>query len=289
MSNTLKSVQSRKMKELVTNLLHFLCHVLLPKFAKRTLSGSEFGRTTSFCMELVLPLCPNQDFFMRQCHALHFGEEIWRLTLPSSSPEALSFAETRGKEVSSFEKVLVSAGTDMSGDINVGKEVSEWIWMVPSVTEVLDFLEYVFVGTRTWRYSSKDEEFEEGPPWCWAELECGATVKEVGTPSLSSLVLSPTVKSVSEKCRLQTYCLDSVLACSASQGMPSLSTHGCALCKNGTRRCKNETVIPMISVLYYIVTARWTPYSMCVVLVQNIDQILIYPYSNITHLLKHWL
>ena len=51
--------------------------------------------------------------------------------------------------MSSFEKVLVSAGTDMSGDINVGKEVSEWIWMVPSVTEVLDFLEYVFVGTRT--------------------------------------------------------------------------------------------------------------------------------------------
>ena len=54
---------------------------------------------------------------------------LWKnfegLTLPSSSPEALSFPETRGKEVSSFEKVLVSAGTDMSGDINDGKEVSE--------------------------------------------------------------------------------------------------------------------------------------------------------------------
>jgi len=48
--------------------------------------------------------------------------------------------------------------------INEGKEVSEWIWLVSSVTEVLDFLEYVFVGTRTSRYSSKDEEFEEGPP-----------------------------------------------------------------------------------------------------------------------------
>ena len=51
--------------------------------------------------------------------------------------------------MSSFEKVLVSAGTDMSGDINEGKELSEWIWMGSLVTMVLDFLEYVFVGTRT--------------------------------------------------------------------------------------------------------------------------------------------
>jgi len=83
--------------------------------------------------------------------------------LPSSSPEALLLAETREKGVSSCEKVLVSAGTGMSGDINEGKEVSEWIWMGSSVPEVLDFLEYVFVGTRTCRYSSQDEEFE-GPP-----------------------------------------------------------------------------------------------------------------------------
>jgi hypothetical protein len=71
------------------------------------------------------------------------------LTLPSSSPEAVSFAETRRKEVSSFEKVLVSAGNDMSGDINEGNEVSEWIWMGSLFTEVLDFLKYVFVRTRT--------------------------------------------------------------------------------------------------------------------------------------------
>ena len=46
-------------------------------------------------------------------------------------------------------KALVSAGTNMSGDINEGNEVSEWIWLVSLVTEVWDFLEYVFVGTRT--------------------------------------------------------------------------------------------------------------------------------------------
>ena len=34
----------------------------------------------------------------------------------SSPPQALSFAQPRGKEVSSFEKVLISAGKDMSGD-----------------------------------------------------------------------------------------------------------------------------------------------------------------------------
>jgi len=69
------------------------------------------------------------------------------LTLPNSSPEALSFAETKGKDVSSFEKVLVSAGTDMSEDINESKEVSESIWIGSSVTEVFDLLEYVSVGT----------------------------------------------------------------------------------------------------------------------------------------------
>ena len=63
------------------------------------------------------------------------------MTLPSSSPEAVSFADTRGKEVSSFEKVLVSAGTDMSGDVNENEKVSEWIWIGSSVTVVLDFLE----------------------------------------------------------------------------------------------------------------------------------------------------
>jgi hypothetical protein len=44
------------------------------------------------------------------------------LTLPSTPLETLSFAEPRGKEVSSFEKVLVSAGNYMSGDRTERKE-----------------------------------------------------------------------------------------------------------------------------------------------------------------------
>jgi hypothetical protein len=52
----------------------------------------------------------------------------------------------------------------MSGGINEGKVVSEWIWMGSSVTDVVDFLEYIFVRTRTRRYSSEDEEIVEGPP-----------------------------------------------------------------------------------------------------------------------------
>jgi hypothetical protein len=47
----------------------------------------------------------------------------------SFPPESLSFAEQRGKQVSSFEKVLVSAGNDWSGNIIEGKEVSDWIGM----------------------------------------------------------------------------------------------------------------------------------------------------------------
>jgi len=180
-----------------------------------------------------------------------------------------------------------------TGDINEGNEVSEWIWLVSLITEVWDFLEYVFVGNRTWRYFLKDEEFTEGPPWCSAELECEGAVKEFGTANHSSLVLSPTVISVFEKWRLHTYCLDNVLACSAPQGMPSVPALSWALCKNGTRKYKNETVIPMISVLYYILTARWTPHvtptNQCVLcLLQIIVQILIYSDSNIKHLLKRW-
>ena len=130
--------------------------------------------------------------------------------------------------------------------------------------------------------------------WCWAEMEWEATIEAFGISNLSRLVSSPNVKSVFEKCRLQTYCLDSVLARSASQGLPSLSAHSRALHKNGTRKYKNETVIPTISVLCYILTAGWTPYvtqtiqwKLC--WLQNIVQILIYSVTNNRHLLKHWI
>jgi len=111
--------------------------------------------------------------------------------------------------------------------------------------------------------------------------------------NLSRLVSSPSVKSVSEKCRLQTYCLDSFLACCALQGMPSLSAHRWALCKNGTRKYKNETVIPLISVSCYIFTARWMPFVTptvhCVLCwLQHIGQIRIYSEYKIRHLIKHW-
>ena len=109
--------------------------------------------------------------------------------------------------------------------------------------------------------------------WCWAELECEATVEEFGTASLSRIVLSLNLKSVFEKRMLQTYCLDSFLACSALQGMPSLSAQNWELCKNGNSKYTNETVIPVISVLCYNVTCRWTPLvkncSLCAVLVTD--------------------
>ena len=46
----------------------------------------------------------------------------------------------------SFEKVLVSAVNDWSGDRAEGKEVSDWIGIGSSVSEVMGILEYVFVG-----------------------------------------------------------------------------------------------------------------------------------------------
>jgi hypothetical protein len=42
----------------------------------------------------------------------------------------------RGNEVSSFEKVLVSAVNDWSGDITAGKRVSYWIQIGSLVSEI---------------------------------------------------------------------------------------------------------------------------------------------------------
>jgi len=129
--------------------------------------------------------------------------------------------------------------------------------------------------------------------WWWAELECEATVEGFGTANLSRLVSSPNVKPDSEKCRLQTDCPDSFLAWCALQGMPSPSTHSWAMCKNGTRKYKNENVIHMIRVLCLIFTARWmifvTQTIHCVLCwLQHIGKILIYSESNIRHWIKHW-
>jgi hypothetical protein len=81
--------------------------------------------------------------------------------LPSSPPQALSFAEPRGKEVTSLEKVLVSASCDRSGEITEGKEVCDWTGTGSSVTRIWDILEYILVGIRTLRFSSEAEELEE--------------------------------------------------------------------------------------------------------------------------------
>jgi hypothetical protein len=81
--------------------------------------------------------------------------------------------------------------------------------------------------------------------WWWAELECETNVRGFGTSNLSRLVHHPMWNQSMRNGRLQIYCLDSFLACSALQGMPIFSTHSWALCKNGIRKYKNESVIPM--------------------------------------------
>jgi len=45
--------------------------------------------------------------------------------------------------------LLFSAGNNHSGDITEGKEVPDWIWIGSSISEVMAYVEYVFVGTRT--------------------------------------------------------------------------------------------------------------------------------------------
>jgi len=51
--------------------------------------------------------------------------------------------------VSSSEKVFYSASNDLSRDTTEGKEVFVWIGIYSLVSEVMDFMEYIFIGTRT--------------------------------------------------------------------------------------------------------------------------------------------
>jgi hypothetical protein len=71
------------------------------------------------------------------------------LMILSSPSEALSFAEPKGKEASSFEKVLASTDNEWTWDITESKKVSDWTGTCCLVSEIIAVVEYVFVGTRT--------------------------------------------------------------------------------------------------------------------------------------------
>jgi hypothetical protein len=182
----------------------------------------------------VKPCCSRHSLHLMFCCTQHNVHQS--VMLMTSTTAYIYFYETWCRALAYFLgecwlKQLVKASVSQP----------EWIWMGSLVNEVMDFLEYVLVGTKTWR-SSQDEEFEEDPPWCWVELECEAIVKGFRTANMFSLLLSSTVKSLSEKCRLHTWCFNSLLAVSALQGIPPPSAHSWALFKNVTRKYKNEII-----------------------------------------------
>ena len=74
--------------------------------------------------------------------------------LLSYPPEALSLVESMRKEVSMFEKWLVATSKYWSGDTMEGRIERGYL-----VSEVMDILEYVFVGTRKRRMSKFKEGF----------------------------------------------------------------------------------------------------------------------------------
>jgi hypothetical protein len=102
--------------------MYFFLSLESALFLVRILSYNLFYCGVSFV------ILPKPSSFIIECRALPFGEELRRFTLPSCPPEALS--EPKEKKVSSFEKVLVSAGNEWSGDIQKGKVGSKWIGMV---------------------------------------------------------------------------------------------------------------------------------------------------------------
>jgi len=90
----------------LTNLLQLLCPVLLPKLAKGTLSRPNH------VVQFFFPWCQFSNsvqikIFSTKCHDdLPYGEELWRLTLPSSPPQAFSLTRPRGIEGSVLQSVL---------------------------------------------------------------------------------------------------------------------------------------------------------------------------------------
>ena len=81
--------------------------------------------------------------------------------------------------------------------------------------------------------------------WCWAEMECGASVEGFGAASLSRIVSSLNLKSVFEKRRLQTYCLD------------NFSAHSWSLCKKWNQSPKQSICIIFFS-FPILILIMWT-------------------------------
>ena len=77
--------------------------------------------------------------FIGKCHGLHFREEL-------SPPEELIFDQSRERWCLLLKQVLVSAGNDCTGNIAEGKDVTDWTAVGSSVSDVKDFVEYVFNG-----------------------------------------------------------------------------------------------------------------------------------------------
>jgi len=74
-------------------------------------------------MESHLSLCPNQILLLQNAILYALGKNL-KADACNISTKVLSFAEPRGNDVSSFEKVLVSAGNDWLWDITEDKEGS---------------------------------------------------------------------------------------------------------------------------------------------------------------------
>ena len=55
----------------------------------------------------------------------------------------------KGKEASSFEKVLASTDNEWTWDITESKKVSDWTGTCSLVSEIMAVVEYVFVRTKT--------------------------------------------------------------------------------------------------------------------------------------------
>ena len=81
----------------LTKLLHILCHLLFLSL-QSTLSLVWILSYNNFFLHGVsFVALSTPSSFMREHHPLRFGEEIWRLMLPHSPPEALSLVTAKGK------------------------------------------------------------------------------------------------------------------------------------------------------------------------------------------------
>lgn len=166
------------------------------------------------------------------------GFTLWGRTLSTRSTFIWPAKGKRGCLL--LKQVLVSAGNDCSRDITEGKELTDWTAVGSSVSDIKDFMEYVFNGPwhegllRRITNSKRvlhNVELHRDVRLLYKHLQLWNNpdmffFRPMWNHSLRNATCKPTAQAV-------------FLACSTSHSVSGLSTYSWAHCRNETTKCRN--------------------------------------------------